>query len=312
MKRLFLNLALIITTHLCFGQYSGSFNVQGDLNKFYPVIFQDLSWGNNKATEIEIGRSNVHTDASWRGSVIAKFSFHTTDWGHGSNFINAELNQFNGVSGPHIAGWSDATASNGDSQIIIWLKGGTTTYYFNSPVNISPVVYDGVQHALPFQQTNGPAHTYKTSVDYYVNSYGTNAATAYFTGGTNNYFAGNVGIGTTDPQGYKLAVNGPAVATSMKVKLQANWPDFVFRKEYELPTLTEVKTYIDKNQHLPDMPSAEEVHQNGLDLGEMNRLLLKKVEELTLYLMEEHNKNADQENRIKTLETVLKTTIQNH
>jgi hypothetical protein len=117
--------------------------------------------------------------------------------------------------------------------------------------------------------------------------------------------SGNVGIGTTDTKGYKLAVNGAAIATSMKVKLQANWPDFVFLKDYKLPTLTEVKTYIDKNKHLPDMPSADEVHANGLDLGEMNRLLLKKVEELTLYLMEEHNKNAEQENRIKALETAL-------
>lgn len=98
---------------------------------------------------------------------------------------------------------------------------------------------------------------------------------------------GNVGIGTLAvPNNYKLAVNGAAIATSMKVQLKANWPDFVFLKDYKLPTLTEVKTYIDKNRHLPDMPSADEVHANGLDLGEMNRLLLKKVEELTLYLIE--------------------------
>lgn len=113
---------------------------------------------------------------------------------------------------------------------------------------------------------------------------------------------GNVGIGTADTKGYKLAVNGSTIATSMKVKLNANWPDFVFLKDYKLPTLEEVKTYIDKNQHLPDMPSADEVHANGLDLGEMNRLLLMKVEELTLYLIEKEKEIKNQEVRIKTLE----------
>ncbi|WP_457129279.1 hypothetical protein [Mucilaginibacter sp. HD30] len=113
---------------------------------------------------------------------------------------------------------------------------------------------------------------------------------------------GNVGIGATPINEYKLAVNGAAIATSMKVKLQANWPDFVFLKDYKLPTLTEVKTYIDKNQHLPDMPSADEVHASGLDLGEMNRLLLKKVEELTLYLIEKDKQLKEQNERINKLE----------
>ena len=105
---------------------------------------------------------------------------------------------------------------------------------------------------------------------------------------------GNVAIGTTDPKGYKLAVNGSAIATSMKVKLNGLWPDFVFLKNYKLPTLKEVKIYIDKNQHLPDMPSADEVQAKGLDLGEMNRLMLKKVEELTLYLIQKDEQLKDQ------------------
>ena len=114
-------------------------------------------------------------------------------------------------------------------------------------------------------------------------------------------------IGTTDPKGYKLAVNGSAIATSMRVKLNANWPDFVFLKDYKLPTLNEVKAYIDKNQHLPDMPSADEVHANGLDLGEMNRLLLKKVEELTLYLIEQKETTDNLKKEIKGLKEQLQT-----
>jgi len=96
---------------------------------------------------------------------------------------------------------------------------------------------------------------------------------------------GSLCIGTTDPKTYMLAVNGSAIATSMTVKLNTNWPDYVFKREYQLPSLKEVKTYIDQNHHLRDMPSEQEVLKDGINLGEMNKLLTKKVEELTLYLI---------------------------
>jgi hypothetical protein len=105
---------------------------------------------------------------------------------------------------------------------------------------------------------------------------------------------GNVGIATTDTKGYTLAVNGTAIATSMTVKLYANWPDYVFKPQYHLPSLTEVKTYIDRNQRLPDMPSEAEVTKNGINLGEMNALLTKKVEELTLYLIQQKEETDKQ------------------
>jgi hypothetical protein len=65
-----------------------------------------------------------------------------------------------------------------------------------------------------------------------------------------------------------------------------HWPDFVFEKDYKLLSLNEVEQYIVKNQHLPNMPSAAEVEANGVNLGEMNALLLQKVEELTLYIIQ--------------------------
>ncbi len=129
--------------------------------------------------------------------------------------------------------------------------------------------------------------------------------------GTNNMVrmtissGGNVGIGTTDAQGYKLAVNGSAIAESITVKLHGSWPDYVFKSKYTLPSLTQVKTYIDKNKHLPDMPSEQEVAKNGINLGEIVKVQTKKIEELTLYLLEEHTKNTKQEARIATLEAAL-------
>ncbi|ATP58033.1 hypothetical protein CPT03_16950 [Pedobacter ginsengisoli] len=95
---------------------------------------------------------------------------------------------------------------------------------------------------------------------------------------------GNVGIGTLAPS-EKLSVKGKIRAQEIKVET-ANWPDYVFAKGYKLPSLKETEKHIAEKGHLPDIPSAEEVKANGVDLGEMNAKLLKKIEELTLYLIE--------------------------
>lgn len=94
----------------------------------------------------------------------------------------------------------------------------------------------------------------------------------------------SIGTGTIDPN-YKLAVKGNIHALGVKVETE-NWPDYVFKPSYLLPSLSDVKSYIAQNHHLPDMPSEQEVKDNGLDQGEMVRLQTKKIEELTLYLIE--------------------------
>ena len=105
---------------------------------------------------------------------------------------------------------------------------------------------------------------------------------------------GNVGIGTTSPD-QPLTVNGTIHSTSVLVDLNVSAPDYVFNKDYHLPTLAELKAYTDKNHHLPDVPAAAEIEKNGLNLGDMNLVLLKKVEELTLYLMEKDKQLQEQQ-----------------
>jgi hypothetical protein len=96
---------------------------------------------------------------------------------------------------------------------------------------------------------------------------------------------GNVGIGTTNPT-QKLTVNGTVYSTEVKVDVSAGTgPDYVFEPTYQLPSLTEIESYIKANKHLPEVPSAKEMETNGINLSEMNMLLLKKVEELTLHLI---------------------------
>lgn len=96
---------------------------------------------------------------------------------------------------------------------------------------------------------------------------------------------GNVGIGTANTNGDKLAVKGNIHAQQVTVDMN-NWADYVFMPTYELISLKAVKAYIDQNHRLPEMPSEQEVMKNGLNLGDMNKLLTKKIEELTLYLIE--------------------------
>jgi hypothetical protein len=101
---------------------------------------------------------------------------------------------------------------------------------------------------------------------------------------------GDVGIGTINPQA-KLAVKGNIFAEKIKVTLAASdWPDYVFYKSYSLKPLADIERFIKQNHHLPEVPSAAEVKQNGLDLGDNQATLLKKIEELTLYLIEQNKK----------------------
>ena len=102
---------------------------------------------------------------------------------------------------------------------------------------------------------------------------------------------GNVGIGTSQPGSHKLAVEGSIGARKVKVT-QSAWADFVFQPDYNLPALSEVEKFVKTNRHLPDIPSAAEVEKEGLDLGEMNKKLLQKVEEQMLYIIE-LNKKVD-------------------
>lgn len=107
--------------------------------------------------------------------------------------------------------------------------------------------------------------------------------------------SGNIGIGTKLPDA-KLAVNGNIHTKEVKVDLSgALVPDYVFNENYKLLTFQQIKEFIKKNGHLPNIPSAQEMNEEGVYLKEMNLKLLEKIEELTLYLLK-------QDERIKILE----------
>jgi hypothetical protein len=107
---------------------------------------------------------------------------------------------------------------------------------------------------------------------------------------------GFVGIGTAEPK-EKLSVNGNIRAHEIKVETN-NWPDYVFDKNYDLPTLSAIKAYINDNRHLPEMPPESIIVKEGLNVGELNKLLVKKVEEVTLYLIQLEEKSAELMSRL--------------
>ncbi|MCE8463664.1 MULTISPECIES: hypothetical protein [Bacteroides] len=111
--------------------------------------------------------------------------------------------------------------------------------------------------------------------------------------------SGSIGIGTVNTEGYKLAVNG--IIRAKEIKVESDWADFVFKKDYKLPTLKEVETHINENGTLPGIPSEAEVKANGVNLAETNALLLQKIEELTLYIIQQEKRMESMEAEIKSI-----------
>lgn len=115
-----------------------------------------------------------------------------------------------------------------------------------------------------------------------------------------------IGNGANDiktPDGYKLFVEDGILTEKVRVsvKTTANWADYVFAPEYNLMPLNEVEKFTKENNHLPNVPSAKELTENGLDVAQMDAKLMEKVEELTLYLIEQNKQIEQLKAEVKTL-----------
>lgn len=116
---------------------------------------------------------------------------------------------------------------------------------------------------------------------------------------------GNLVIGTGYtylPSGYKLYVTDGICTEKINVQIKTEWSDYVFSPNYQLPSLFTVEKFIKEHNHLPEIPSAEEIKESGIDVAIMSELLLKKIEEITLYMIELKKENDLLEARIKQLE----------
>jgi len=150
---------------------------------------------------------------------------------------------------------------------------GTQTFSF--------FTYDGTANSRALFQHITTSNSQRVN---FTSSFSTGSGYANWT-----FENGNVGIGIINPIN-KLDVNGTIHSKEVKVDM-TGWSDFVFKKEYNLPTLEEVEKHIVEKGHLENIPSEKEVLKDGIDLGEMNAKLLQKIEELTLYMIEMKKEN---------------------
>ena len=142
---------------------------------------------------------------------------------------------------------------------------------------------------------------------------GTNSANGMYLGANNNFamYIGSdnnmyIGLGNSEAKNirpelrnkYRIFVSKGILSEDYSVAPKASWSDFVFQKDYVLPTISEVEKFIDKNSHLPDVPSAEQIAEDGYSQHDMNKILLQKIEELTLYTIQ-------QQKEISALKTEL-------
>ena len=110
-----------------------------------------------------------------------------------------------------------------------------------------------------------------------------------------SHFSDTMSIGTTKTNGSMLAVAGKISAEEIEISFSSTWPDFVFSTSYELSTLAQVEEYINQHSHLPNVPSADEVAEKGINIAEMDAILLQKIEELTLYAIAQQKQLDKQE-----------------
>ena len=117
---------------------------------------------------------------------------------------------------------------------------------------------------------------------------------------------GNVGINTESvANGYALSVNGGIIAEKVMIKYHNEWPDYVFESGYNLMPMHDLRTFVTQNKHLPEVPSAAEI-ENGLDVGQLQGILLKKIEELTLYTLQLQEQVERQQAEIEELKGKIK------
>jgi hypothetical protein len=261
------------------------------INKTSPAYKLDVNGAVN-ATSYLLNGAPFTTSSQWTTSS-SNIYFNTGSVGVGTATPNAAYKL--DVAGPVNA--SQLFLNGTPITLTQWTTSSSNIYFNTGSVGVG---------------TSTPNAAYKLDVAGPINASqlflnGTPITPTQWTttsGSNINYNgAGVVSIGTTrTPAGYKLAIGGKAIAEEVVVMLQGNWPDYVFEEDYKLPSLLELEKFVRENKHLPGVPTAEEVKTSGIAVGEMNALLLSKVEELTLLLIEQQKQLEEQQQKLEKLE----------
>jgi hypothetical protein len=264
---------------------NGDLNINGDANFSGKIEHSNKKYFNTSIANSYVKAYQISTSSSQLASSV-RISATSHGGSHVGNFTaDILVNHHKDVFVRTISG----AYTQGTIKIESYGNGNYFMSYKTTSSN--PANYYFTIEALSSELTINPLPTGQaptTTVHEHKTNFGTHESG---TGGNLNFiYEGNVGIGTADTKGFKLGVNGKIAAEEVKVALYGNWSDFVFKKEYNLPTLTEVENHIKEKGHLKDIPSAKDVEKNGFYLGEMDAKLLQKIEELTLYTISQQKK----------------------
>ncbi len=127
----------------------------------------------------------------------------------------------------------------------------------------------------------------------------------YFKDG-NVYVTNELRIGSgaiNGATGYKVAVDGKVIAEELRINLSSAWPDYVFDQSYDLMSIEELSESIEHNHHLPGIPTAKSIQQDGLIVGDMQKKMMEKIEELTLYIIQLNDELTSVQNELQELKT---------
>lgn len=290
------------------GRYAGSTNTTGSNNVFV---------GNNSGGSNTVGSENIfigrnagyYNTSGTKNIVLGNISYNATAGSGNITIGYAAGSRYSGTSALNnvIIGHEAGKQSSSDASANIFLgyragynETGSNKLYIENSDSALPLIYgDFATDKVGINSLPNTTHTLTVggtihSTGLYVNGVLVSGDLSLWSRTGTNVFTqstiDNIGIGTTlanNPNSYKLAVNGKIGAKEVQIEnTSLTWPDFVFKQGYYLRTLTEVEEFINANGHLPEIPSEEQVKQEGIKVSELNAKLLQKIEELTLYVIE--------------------------
>jgi hypothetical protein len=299
--------------NMLIGTYDGS-------NNYHPVLMErdgaiGIGWGSPQGWNV--GRPPFRISAPGTVSIASQYFYFGNTGGpyNSSGLVTYVSNDNEWIYGPgypngqnyYYYGTTLQTPTGNNSRAPLRIGAKSLTFYTGASDNEAIKITDAQNVGIGTPTPSAQLHT--TGTVRFAGLTNNNNLTRLIVSDANGnlYYKEDSSFGAFNGSiNSDLAINGRVSAKQMLITQTGRWPDYVFSKQYQLPSLTEVESFIKKNNHLPGIPSAAEVEKNGIDVGNNQAAQLKKIEELTLYVIEQDKKLKQQSNEIAELKRANK------